>query len=201
MTDMAGGLTETHREVGRRQIAAGEARTALIRRRYDAPIEDVWDACTDPDRLNRWLLPVTADLRVGGTFSLEGNASGEILRCEPPRLLTVTWSYGDRAVDEVELRLSPGADGDTVLELEHATVTELVEWDEQLFDAILGVGVGWEMPLTYALTKYLRGELPDAPLSEWYKPTSEHFELQEQCGQAWASVVDEASTATRHETT
>ena len=76
MTDIASSLTETHREIGRRRIAAGEARTALIRRRYDAPIEDVWDACTDPNRINRWFLPVSGDLRVGGTFSLEGNASG-----------------------------------------------------------------------------------------------------------------------------
>ncbi len=48
MTDIAGSLTTTHREVGSRRIATGEARTALMRRRYDAPIEDVWDACTDP---------------------------------------------------------------------------------------------------------------------------------------------------------
>ena len=54
MTDSANSLTELHREVGRRRIAAGEARTAVLRRRYDAPIEDVWEACTEPDRINRW---------------------------------------------------------------------------------------------------------------------------------------------------
>jgi uncharacterized protein YndB with AHSA1/START domain len=80
MTDSANSLTEIQREVGRKRIAAGEARTAVLRRRYDAAIEDVWDACTDPGRINRWFLPVTGDLRVGGRFSLEGNASGEIVR-------------------------------------------------------------------------------------------------------------------------
>ena len=65
MTDISSSQTEIHREVGRRQIAAGEARTALLRRRYDAPIEDVWDACTDPVRLARWLLPVSGDLENG----------------------------------------------------------------------------------------------------------------------------------------
>ena len=59
----------------------------MLRRRYDAAIEDVWDAVTDPDRLKRWFLPISGDLRVGGTFQLEGNAGGEILSCEPPRLL------------------------------------------------------------------------------------------------------------------
>jgi hypothetical protein len=99
-------MTGTHREIGRRRMAAGEARTVLIRRRYHAPIQDVWEACTDPERLNRWFLPVSGDLRAGGRFRLEGNAGGEVLRCEPPRLLTVTWVYGDLPADEVELRLS-----------------------------------------------------------------------------------------------
>jgi uncharacterized protein YndB with AHSA1/START domain len=200
MSDMSTALSDTHRDVGRKTIAAGEARTALIRRRYDAPIEDIWDTCTNPDRINRWLLPVTGDLRVGGRFSLEGNASGEILRCEPPRLLTVTWVFGDRPADEVELRLFPGTTADTVLELEHATVTKQVEWEGQLFDVILGVGVGWEMPLTYALTKYLRGELPDVPVAEWYEPTQESLELEQQCGEAWATLVESASSAIPTET-
>jgi uncharacterized protein YndB with AHSA1/START domain len=180
---------ETHREVRRKTIAAGDARTALIQQRYDAPIDDVWDACTNPDRINRWLLPVTGDLRVGGTFSLEGNASGEILRCEPPRLLTLSWIYGERPADEVELSLTPGSNDDTWLELEHATVTQQVEWEGQLYDSILGVGTGWEPTLTYSLTKYLVGEFPDVPLAEWYEPTPEHLELQQRCDKAWTALV------------
>jgi uncharacterized protein YndB with AHSA1/START domain len=69
-------LTGTERAVGHRRIAAGEARTALIRRRYHATVEDVWEACTDPVRLSRWFPKVSGDLRVGGRFSIEGNASG-----------------------------------------------------------------------------------------------------------------------------
>ena len=90
MSDIAGNLAATHREVRSRGLAAGEARTALMRRRYEAPIEDVWDACTAPDRISRWFIKPTGDLRAGGTYQLEGNAGSEILRCEPPRLLTVT---------------------------------------------------------------------------------------------------------------
>lgn len=163
MTNDVGSLIDAHREVGRRQIGAGDARTAVIRTKYDSPIGDVWDACTNPERLKRWLMPVTGDLRVGGTFSLEGNASGEILQCEPPRLLTLTWVYGDRPVDEVRLRLSSGPDGGTDLELEHATVSTLVEWEGQMLDVIPGVGSGWELPLTYSLPALLRNTLPDSP--------------------------------------
>ncbi len=179
--------TELYREVGHRRIAAGEARSAVLRRRYDAPIEDVWDACTNPRRIDRWLLPVSGDLRAGGNFSLQGNASGEILRCEPPRLLTVTWVYGDRPADEVELRLTPSDGGDTVLELEHASVCETAP--DGVSDAILGVGVGWELPLTWSLPAYLRGEFPDVPAVEWYQPTPEHEQLAKRLGDVWADLV------------
>jgi uncharacterized protein YndB with AHSA1/START domain len=187
VTDTTSPLEGTHREVGRRRIAAGEARTALLRRRYDASIQDVWDACTDPDRINRWLLPVSGDLRPGGTFSVEGNASGEILRCQPPRLLTLTWVYGDRPADEVELRLSEDGDGRTVLELEHASVCDTAP--DGVSDAILGVGSGWDLPLCLSLPMYLRGELPDAPAADWYQPTPEHLELAERSGRAWAAML------------
>jgi uncharacterized protein YndB with AHSA1/START domain len=177
------------REVGHRRIGAGEARTAVLRRRYDAPIEDVWEACTVPERLNRWFLQVSGDLREGGRFSLEHNASGEILRCEPPRLLAVSWVYGDRPVDEVELRLAPAEDGGTLLELEHATVMGVVEWEGRPVDVITGVGSGWELPLDCYLAAYLRGELPDRPSAEWYEPTPEDEQLANRSAKAWAALI------------
>jgi uncharacterized protein YndB with AHSA1/START domain len=84
------------REVSRRQGVDGEEIAVLIRRSYDAPSVDVWDALTDPERVRRWFYPLTGDLRAGGTFQLEGNAGGDIVRCEPPRLLRVTFG-GRRA--------------------------------------------------------------------------------------------------------
>lgn len=36
-------------------------------------------------------MPVSGELRVGGAFQLEGNAGGEILACEPPNLVRLTW--------------------------------------------------------------------------------------------------------------
>jgi Activator of Hsp90 ATPase homolog 1-like protein len=56
--------------------------SVTVNRRYPAPVEDVWDAIVDPDRLRRWFMPISGDLRVGGTFQLEGNAGGSILACE-----------------------------------------------------------------------------------------------------------------------
>ena len=182
-------MTDTFREVGRRRIGAGDARTAILRRTYAAPVEDVWDACTRPERLNRWFLQVTGDLRPGGRFELAGNAGGEIVGCEPPHALHLTWVYGDRPVDEVRLRLSPAPDGGTALELEHATVSTVVEWEGRMLDVIPGVGSGWELPLAWALLRYLCGELPDRPAAEWYEPTPEHAELTERSAQAWQALL------------
>lgn len=61
-------------------------------------------------------------LRAGGTFQTEGNAGGEIPRCEAPRLLRVTWG-GETSV--VELRLAPTGDIATTLELDHTVLIEM----------------------------------------------------------------------------
>ncbi len=182
-----------HREIGSKQIAAGQARTARIRTSYPASIEDVWNAFTVPNRIDRWFMPVSGDLRVGGTFQIEGNAGGTIQRCEPPRLLALTWVYGDMPVDEVELRLSAGGNGETIVEVEHATVSTLVEWEGQMVDVIPGVGAGWEVPLTYALPAYLRGELPDKPAVEWFEFTPEMMQISEQLADDWTKMLEASS--------
>jgi uncharacterized protein YndB with AHSA1/START domain len=194
MTGKVRAHAETGREIGHRRIPAGEARTAIIRRWYDASLEDVWDACTTPERIARWFLPVAGELRLGGTFHLKGNASGKVLHCEPPRLLRVSWAYGGRPTDEVELRLSPGEDEGTLLEIEHASVSRLVEVDGRLVDPFLndaktglwGAGIGWEMPLTYRLTAELRGELSGPPPDE---PTPEDRAHADRLGREWVAVV------------
>ncbi|UCM86669.1 SRPBCC family protein [Streptomyces marincola] len=162
MTDFIDRLNAVHREVGRRRIPAGDGVTVVLRRRYDSPLEEVWDACTKPERVARWLAPVTGDLRPGGTYQLEGNAGGDILRCEAPTLLRVTWVYGEnpteRDVSEVTLRLAPEGENATLFELEHASVS-----DPEFFERYGpgATGVGWDGALL-GLEFHLAGtELPD----------------------------------------
>lgn len=65
MSDITRVIEQTHREIGSKRTAVSQATgTVLLRRRYDAPIEDVWHACTGPDRLKRWFLPATGELRL-----------------------------------------------------------------------------------------------------------------------------------------
>jgi uncharacterized protein YndB with AHSA1/START domain len=115
------------------------------------------DACTDPERVPRWFLPLRGDLRPGGTFRLEGNASGTIMTCEPPRRLELTWEFGDVEPSLVSLDLMPAGTDVTDLVLRH-TVPDDEHWAQYGPGA---VGVGWDAPLV-ALTELLDGESPRA---------------------------------------
>ncbi len=120
------------------------ARVIVAERRYPALADDVWDALTNPERIPRWLLPITGDLRVGGRYQLEGNAGGSITVCDPPEHLAVTWEY-DQAVSWVDVYLT-GVDDGTTLRLEHVALVEDFpdKWDEFGPGA---VGVGWDLSL------------------------------------------------------
>jgi uncharacterized protein YndB with AHSA1/START domain len=171
----------TERAIGTRTIPAGEARTAVLRRRYDAGPADVWSAITEPERLARWFLPVTGDLREGGTFDLAGNATGEIRRCQAPTRLSLTWVYGDRPVDEVDVVLTP-ADGGTILELTHATALLAVDFDGTEVSVLWGLGVGWEPALVLTLPVELRGGTPAEP-----SPDDPRLKA---ISEAWAELVE-----------
>ena len=87
MSEIVDQISEAHRAVragGGAVEGDGGSRTVLLRRVFPAPVEDVWDACTTAERIGRWLMPVSGELRLGGRYQLHGNAGGEVLRCEPP---------------------------------------------------------------------------------------------------------------------
>jgi uncharacterized protein YndB with AHSA1/START domain len=115
----------------------------VAERSYPAPISDVWDALTNAERIPRWFLPISGDLRLGGRYQLKGNAGGEIQACEPPRHLAVTWEHGGQ-VSWVTVRLAEEAAGRTQLELEHLAHVDDKFWDQYGPGA---VGVGWDLAL------------------------------------------------------
>ena len=98
-------INAVRRRVGHRTLDAGEAHSVIISQVYAAPIDDLWDACTNPVRIPRWFLPVTGDLKPGGRYQIEGNASGTIERCDPPREFTATWEFGGQT-SWIEVRLA-----------------------------------------------------------------------------------------------
>jgi uncharacterized protein YndB with AHSA1/START domain len=189
MIDIARQLAAIHRDVSRRQDDGGEVVGVVLRRRYDAAVEDVWDAVTDPDRVKRWFLPVSGDLREGGTFQLEGNAGGDILKCEPPRLLKVTFG-GPTSL--VELRLSADGDGHTLFELEHTVPIEIAGSGA----GALFVGPGWD-GLLLGLDLFVRGEVVDDPVAAANSPEGQEFSRQS--AHAWAAAIEASGTASPEE--
>jgi uncharacterized protein YndB with AHSA1/START domain len=144
------------RSVGTRTFEAGEARTVTLTRTYDAPVADVWDACTNPERIPGWFLPVSGELREGGRYQLERNAGGTIERCEPPRSFNATWEFGGQ-VSWIELRLSEARGDRTRFELEHIARVD----DHWVRFGPGAVGVGWDLAL-FGLTQHLdTGEAMD----------------------------------------
>jgi uncharacterized protein YndB with AHSA1/START domain len=189
MIDIPGQLEAIHREVGKRPAEGSEVISVLLRRSYPAPIEDVWEAMTDPDRVERWFFPVSGDLRAGGTFQLEGNAGGDILECEPPRLLKLTFGA---PTSLVELRLSPDGTIATVLELDHTVPIEMAGSGA----GALYVGPGWDGAFL-ALGLYLSGEVAADPVAAANSP--EGLEFSKQSVHAWTTVVESSGTATTDE--
>ena len=140
MIDINEHISAVRRQVGTRTLEAGEARVVTLTRTYGAPVDDVWDACTSVERIPRWFLPITGDLRVGGRYQLQGNAGGVVERCDPPRSFAATWEFGGD-VSSIEVRLDPAAAGGTVLTLEHVGHVDDEFWDRFGPGA---VGLGWE---------------------------------------------------------
>lgn len=147
--DFIGAVGAVRREVVPTTHEGKPARMVVAERSYDAEVDDVWDALTNPERIPRWFLPISGDLRVGGRYQLEGQAGGTITACERPRHLAVTWEY-DGEVSWVDVHLSAASDG-TTLRLEHIAHVDDKKWDEYGPGA---VGVGWDLTIV-ALAEHL----------------------------------------------
>lgn len=136
-------INAVQRAVGTRVLEAGEARTSTISQSYEATMDEVWDACTNAERIPRWFLPISGDLHVGGRYQLEGNAGGTVETCDPPNGFTATWEFGG-GVSWIEVRLTPEGDGQTRFELEHIAQVDDDLWEQYGPGA---TGVGWDLAL------------------------------------------------------
>jgi uncharacterized protein YndB with AHSA1/START domain len=157
MTDVTHRISAVARTVGRRTLEAGEARVVTVSRHYPETLDDVWDACTDAERIQRWFLPVSGELRLGGRYQLEGNAGGVVESCDPPRSFAATWEFGGE-VSWIELRLRPEGDG-TRFTLEHVAHVDDARWAEFGPGA---VGVGWDS-IILGLAMHLEGDTSITP--------------------------------------
>jgi uncharacterized protein YndB with AHSA1/START domain len=183
MIDVIDQINAVRRTVGDRVLEPGEARILTISRVYDAPVEDLWDACTSAERIPRWFLPVSGDLRVGGRFQLEGNASGLIERCDPPKSFATTWEFGGQ-VSRIEVRLTPEPEGGTRFDLEHTLPVD----DHWTRFGPGAVGVGWEMGLMGLSLHLTSGEPNDPAESAAWAASEEGRRFATLSGEAWGEA-------------
>jgi uncharacterized protein YndB with AHSA1/START domain len=152
MIDVDHQINSVRRTVGTRVLEAGDARTVTLSQTYAADIADVWDACTNPERIPRWFMAVSGELRLGGHYQLERNAGGTIETCDPPSHFSATWEYGGE-VSWIELSLTPEPGGGTRFSLEHIASADDTRWSEFGPGA---VGVGWDLGVL-GLARHLDG--------------------------------------------
>lgn len=139
---------------GRHEIREGHD-VIVLTRTFHAPIEHVWAAITEPDRMARWIGTWTGELSSGSvSFWMNGEGddapaqSFEIRSCEPPHRLLVHAGDGRGAWDLgfiLEER-----DGVTTLEF-----TQVIH-DPAVLDS---VGPGWD----YYLDRMVAAETGDDP--------------------------------------
>jgi uncharacterized protein YndB with AHSA1/START domain len=169
-SDVAQQIGAVTRVVGSRDKDGRPARIVLASRSYDTTVEDVWDALTNPERIPRWFLPISGELRLGGHYQLEGNAGGEITQCEPPRHFALTWAAGGGEDSWVDVQLIAEPGGGTRLELEHVAHVPEEMWNEY---GPGGVGVGWDSALL-ALNQHLAtGATLDAQAGQMWMGSAE----------------------------
>lgn len=125
MRDLVDEITAAHRDVRRRGAGEAEEVAVTISRRCPAVVGDVCNAVTDPERLRRWFAPVTGDLRVGGSFQVEGNAGGEVQAGMGPR------RPGPRAVPPGEEVEDPAAWQSTP-EVQRAAAASIAAWTDAI---------------------------------------------------------------------
>ncbi len=191
MIDVVHEINAAQRQVGTRMLEAGEARTVTISRIYNAPADDVWDAVTNPERIPRWFLPVSGKLRAGGRYALEGNASGTILRCDPPRAFTATWEFGGE-VSWIEPRLISADESRTRFVLEHIAHVDDERWAQFGPGAS---GVGWDLALATGLAVHLAsGKRVDPAEAMAWTASEEGRQFIAHSSEAWANASVAAGT-------
>ena len=172
------------REVRSGSRDGAPTKIVIARRTYPTGQADLWDALTSPDRIARWFLPVSGDLKAGGRYQLEGNAGGIIERCAAPESFAMTWEFRG-TMSWLEVTLVP--DGErTTLELAHEAPVDPGMWGQFGPGA---VGIGWDLSLM-GLGLHIESGTPLDPATAVTFPASpEGTEFIRRAAEGWADAA------------
>ncbi|MDY6999470.1 MAG: SRPBCC family protein [Actinomycetota bacterium] len=181
--DLQHHVNAVRRTVGNRILDAGEARVVTLSRSYPTSAADLWEACTTAERLTRWFAPVHGDLRLDGHYQVEGNASGTVLSCDPPRTFTATWEFGG-AVSWIELQVIDEGAEQSRMQLDHiALIGDDDMWTKYGPGA---VGLGWDLALLGLAIHLDTGEsVPDEFKEEQWATTGDGRTYIHDAGEGW----------------
>jgi uncharacterized protein YndB with AHSA1/START domain len=165
------------------------AKAVRASRVYDTDTQDLWDALTSKERIPRWFLPISGELKQGGTFQFEGNAGGTISECVPQKRIASTWEYGS-AVSWLTITLTKEGSG-TRLELEHVSLAD----DERIAEYGPGaVGVGWDGGFLGLAMHLASGEAMSPEAAMAWMQSDEGKNFYRACSQAWGEADIAAGT-------
>jgi uncharacterized protein YndB with AHSA1/START domain len=190
----AAGLVTREVRTGSRDDAP--TKIAIARRTYPTDQADLWDALTNAERIPRWFLPISGDLRAGGRYQFEGNAGGVIEHCDEPESFAVTWEMGPM-VSWLKVTLTAAESG-TTLELQHEAHVDPGMWEQFGPGA---VGVGWDLALM-GLAQHLESGASLDPATAVTFPTSPAgVEFVTRAAESWAdaAVADGDDRGPAHE--
>ena len=173
-------INAVRRSLGKRMIESGEAHVVTISQAYDTDQADLWGAVTNVERIPRWLLPISGDLKVGGAYQLEGQAGGTVLTCDPPRNFTATWEYGGN-VSWIDVSVLAEGPDRSRLVIDHiAHVDE--NWPQFGPGA---VGIGWDSMLLGLAIHLGTGESVDPSAGQEWTGTEDGRRFTRLSGEGW----------------
>jgi uncharacterized protein YndB with AHSA1/START domain len=175
-------INAVQRNLGTRTIDIGEAHVVTVSQGYDTDPTDLWDAVTNIERIPRWFLPISGDLRLGGAYQLEGQAGGTILTCDPPKNFTATWEFGGK-VSWIDVSISANGPDRARLVLEHIMpVADDEIWREFGPGA---VGMGWDSMLLGLALHLATGEAIDPSFGQQWTATDDGRRFLTLSGTEW----------------
>jgi uncharacterized protein YndB with AHSA1/START domain len=174
-------IKAVQRTVGARTINAAHAHVVTFSQSYDTDPADLWDAVTDIERIPRWFLPISGDLKLGGSYQLEGQANGTVLTCDPPKNFTATWEYGGN-VSWIDVSINGDGPGRARLTVEHIIGADDEIWREFGPGA---VGMGWDSMLLGLAIHLGTGESIDPAFGQQWIGTGDGRRFLMLSGEAW----------------
>src|SRR5690606_38684465 len=112
--------------------------------------DDLWQALTTRERLVRWMVGYTGDLRLRGTWAAaadegeESWATGTVSECDAPRSFTTTWHATGEEPTDLSVELDE-VEGGTRMRLVHTGIRSIFS------------GAGWQIYLE-RLAAHISGE-------------------------------------------